>query len=163
MKINLYLFGGRGATSSSGSNATWNRLKKLGQSVGRYSEEGIHQIQIDGEEARKYMENLPFKEWYETTPQQLDKEPIALITYGNGSPYMNIYKNRNDLMKSVNKEYGGFKEFGDGPKIIMNMNNEFFLTRDKYSKGGWVWKDANGMRVKGSESRKIRERKYGNS
>lgn len=159
MKLNILLFGGRGASSSTGNNSTWNKLKKLGQSVGRYSEEGIHQVQIDGEEARRYMENLPFKEWYETTPEQLDKEPIALVIYSNGSPYMNIYKNRNDLMKSVIKEYGGFKEFGNGPKIIMNMNNEYFLTRDKYAKGGWAWKDANGLKVKGSQSRNIGSRR----
>ena len=154
MKLNIELFGGRGASSSI-DNSTWGKLKKLGERVGRYSEEGIHQIQIDGEEARKFMQDIPFKEWYETTPQQLDKEPIALVVYSNGSPYMNIYKNRNDLMTSVKKEYGGFNEFGKDPKIIMNMNNEYFLTRDKYAKGGWVWKDANGLRVKGSEERAI--------
>ena len=158
MKLDIELFGGRGASSSVG-NSTWNKLRKLGERVGRYSEEGIHQVQIDGEEARKYIENIPFKEFYETTPEKLDKEPIALIIYSNGSPYMNIYKNRNDLMKSVKKEYGGFKEFGNDPKIIMNMNNEYFLTRDKYAKGGWAWKDANGLSVKGSQSRAIGSRR----
>lgn len=138
-------------------DATWNKLKKIGQRVGRYSEEGIHQIQIDGEEANNFIQNIPFKEYYETTPEQLDKEPIALVIYSNGQPYMNIYKNRSDLMKSVKNEYGGFKEFGDGRKIIMNMNNEYFLVRKRYAKGGWVWKDANGLDVKGSQSRTFKK------
>jgi len=153
MKLEIQKFGGRGASSSI-DNSTWGKLKKLGN----FTQEGIPQVQMDGEKARNFIENIPFKEYYQTTPEQLDKEPIALVIYSNGQPYMNIYENRASLMKSVKNEYGGFKQIGDEPKIIMNMNNEYFLTRSKYGKGGWVWRDANGIDVKGSKSRTFRKR-----
>ena len=36
-------------------DATWNRLKKMG----RYTEEGIPQVQMDGEDARRFIESIP--------------------------------------------------------------------------------------------------------
>ena len=134
-------------------DTTWNRLKR----IGRYTEDGIPQVQMDGEEAERYIQNIPFKEYDQTTQEQLDKEPIALVIYSNGQAYMNIYENRSQLMKSIKNEYGGFKQLGDSPKVIMNMNNEYFLTRRKYAKGGWVWEDANGRDVKGSQSRTFKK------
>lgn len=145
--INIQRFGGRGASSSIGTNRGWSSLKRTYKN--NLTTDGIHQIQINGEQARNLINSLEVGHYNDTTQDELNDKPIALITYVNGEPYMNIYENKKSLMSSVKNEYGGWSQLGDSKRTIMSMDKEYYLVRDTYAKGGWVWRDTNNEDVKG--------------
>lgn len=97
------------------------------------------------------------------TQQELDENPCKLIIYGQGGEHSEyIYENRKALMSDVKESYGGFSQMSDLKWSIQSAagKGEFYLERDKYSSGGWTWKDSNDMTVKGGKekvSRKLEE------
>ena len=92
----------------------------------------------------------------DTTQNELNKNPVMLNTYSDMGTTCNIYKNKSDLLKDVEKSYGGFKQYTDGRKIMYGIASasgigEYYLYRDSMMKSGWVWKDANDTPVSGYE------------
>ena len=83
------------------------------------------------------------------TLDKLNNQPIAIYFNGPYGEYMNVYKNRKDMFNSIKNEYGGFKEYTAGNQYSISSvgKGEFYLTRDRYSKGGWKWIDGNGRTV----------------
>ena len=98
------------------------------------------------------------KHFDDITQQELNESGFDLITYNdNGTRNVYEFDNKKALDKYI-KSIGGYSQLGDNPYTIMsnNKDGEFYYTRDKYAKGGWVWKDVNGIDVKGRESRQVR-------
>ena len=177
MELNIQLFGGRGASSSTGSKTSWNNLKK--QFPNNVVTDGINQIQLYGE---RYNDDDIRKVWsmmerqigekdrdaQNTTLKELNEAPIVITIYSGERTYMNIFKNRKDMFNSIKKEYGGMREFTGTSSDRNNRysissligGGEFFLERYKYAKGGWRWMDANNSWVEGSDKqwKKMRER-----
>lgn len=171
LKLNIQMFGGRGASSSINGNSNWNKLKKMFPNG--VVTDGINQVQIMGREnAQKVWDmmeregNKEYRNAQNTTLAELNEAPIVLTTFGNNDVYMNIYKNRKDLFNSVTKEYGGFSQITGGDKntrySISSLigNGEFYLERYKYAKGGWRWMDGSNSWVEGytKQWKKMRER-----
>ena len=177
LKLNIQQFGGRGASSSAGKKTSWNNLKKAFPN--KLVTDGINQIQLygegnDNEDIRKVWSMMDrqygdeYKNAYNTTLKELNEAPIVITTFSGNRQYMNIYKNRKDMFNSINKEYGGIKEFTGSSSDKNNRysisslvgGGEFFLERYRYAKGGWRWMDANNNWVEGYEKqwRKRRER-----
>lgn len=179
MKLNIQQFGGRGASSGS-TGSSWSILVK--QFPGKLITDGINQIQLFGDrygdqsEIQKvydlqsgYQPGVQWKDANNTTLKELNEAPIVFTNYTDNGIYMNIYKNRNEMMKSIQREYGGFKEFtgsssGSGSRYSISSlvgGGDFFLERYKYAKGGWRWMDGNGNWVEGFEKqwKTRRERK----
>lgn len=162
MKLNIQLFGGRGASSSNSSSTGWNSLTR--QFKNNLQTEGINQIQLsEREDIRKIwdVQQSTYKSADEITLDKLNSSPIAIYFQGDYGEYLNIYKNRNELFKSITKEYGGFKEYTNNKIYSISHvgDGEFYLQRDKYAKGGWKWVDVNGRRVESDKQwRKIRIR-----
>lgn len=168
MKLNIQLFGGRGATSSRSGGNSWNALKR--EFKDKLITDGINQIQLYGEgynnddirkvysmQESKYGEE--YKNAYNTTLKELNEAPIVISIYSGNSTYMNIFKNRKEMFNSIKKEYGGMREFTGTSSDKNNKysisslrgGGEFYLERYKYAKTGWRWVDANGDWVEGFE------------
>lgn len=100
------------------------------------------------------------KQYQDTTQDNLNNEKIEFITFGQDNK-KNIYEfaNKKDLFDYV-KSSGGFNEL-NSEKIPWSIKSatsegEFYLVRDKNSKGGWIWQDVNGVRVKGYQYKGVR-------
>lgn len=91
----------------------------------------------------------------DTTQETLNSEPITLTMYNeDGTVNRYTYNNRKDLMSDIKNAYGGFSQLGGKYTISSaNLDGEYYLVRDKTSKGGWKWTDANGDTVTGQEYR----------
>lgn len=149
MQLNLQLFGGRGASSSGASNG-WSSLTR--QFKNNLQTDGINSIQLsEREDIRKVwdIQQSAYKSADDITLDKLNSSPIAIYFQGDYGEYMNIYKNRNEMFKSINKEYGGFKEYTNNKRYSISYvgEGEFYLSRNRFAKGGWKWTDANGRSV----------------
>ena len=96
------------------------------------------------------------KDYTTTTQEELKNLPVRMTTFGNYGTASSIYKNQRELIKDIEKTYGGFREYTDNGNIKYSISSEgeigeFYLYRDSFAKGGWVWKDANDNIVKGYE------------
>ena len=157
MKLNIQLFGGRGASSSNGSTTKWKSLAR--QFKSNLQTDGINNIQLNGrEEIQKIfdIQNSGYKDYNSISLKELNNSPIAIYFKTDYGEYMNVYKNRKEMFNSIKNEYGGFKEYTAGSKYSISYvgKGEFYLTRDKFSSGGWKWTDGNGRTVEYDKQRK---------
>ena len=95
----------------------------------------------------------------DVTLDELNEGMIKLVTFNqDGTRNEYTYANKKELFDDIKKSYGGWKQLGDSPKTIMSTQGDFYLERDKFTKGGWKWVDTNGDPIKGQESADIGQR-----
>ena len=102
MKLNIQLFGGRGASSSNGSSSSWNSLTRMFKN--NLQTEGINNIQLNGrDEIQKIwdIQNSEYRDYNNITLDELNNSPIAIYFNGDYGQYMNVYKNRKEMFNSI--------------------------------------------------------------
>ena len=97
----------------------------------------------------------------DTSQKMLNEMPCSLnLRWRSDYDYQNhqshyIYKNKSDMMKAI-KNFGGLDDITDHGRLNYSITSEsgigeYYLVRDKYTKGGWKWEDCNGDVVSGRE------------
>lgn len=131
---------------------------------GEYSNEnGVEKIALHDQSLDDELSPFAYmyNNYHSTTQQELNNMPISLNIYytdGYGINHQShyIYRDKSQLFKDV-KTYGGLSDMTDGGKMPYTIHSEsgigeYYLDRDKFTKGGWVWQDGSGYNVNGRES-----------
>lgn len=83
----------------------------------------------------------------EVTNKELNSNPVKFVTYGDERREIE-FNNLSDLFKYIN-QCGGFNSFKGIRWSVMSeyKGSEFYLVRNSYARGGWIWEDVNGSHV----------------
>lgn len=153
---------------------------QVNELYGGYEEIVIHDQPLIDEystyswETGEYNPNALERGYYkDVTQKMLNEMPVSFNTrWRSDYDYQDheshyIYRNKADMMKAI-KSFGGIEQMTDNGKIHYSIESqaglgEYYLYRDKYTKGGWKWEDVNGDTVKGREQaeiNKIRNKRF---
>lgn len=156
--------GGRGASSfERGNYRQMLDLRKIDGADYETYRGGIEQITIYGRDndydRNREIERLmhgQYKSRYDVTQEELNKSPIAIWTMRTHDYY--VFNSKADMDKTIKNVYGGYNQLGKLHKDYLittaSGKGEFYLERDRYAKGGFVWKDTDGLEVSGRQRRK---------
>ena len=128
---------------------------------GGYQEIGVGDQDLIDEFDYDYPKRKERGYYKDTTQKILNEMPCSLnmrwrddYNYENHQSHY-IYRNKSDLFKAI-KMFGGLDEITDHGRLNYSITSEsgigeYYLVRDKYTKGGWRWEDVNGDIVNGRE------------